>query len=106
MPNIQMMPTKTKTRSTSIKQWLPAIPPLEQGDRLTRREFERRYETMPHIKKAELIEGVVHMSSPVRFKSHGLPHGYVMGWMAVYYAFTLGVILGDNASVFVVRLQD
>ncbi|MCY4660113.1 MAG: hypothetical protein OXF93_09935 [Acidobacteria bacterium] len=32
---------------------------LENGDRLTRGEFERRYEARPDIKKAELIEGVV-----------------------------------------------
>lgn len=30
------------------------IPPLENGDRLTRNEFERRYQAMPQIKKAEL----------------------------------------------------
>ena len=30
-------------------------PPLEPGDRLTRHEFERRYNAMHHIKKAELI---------------------------------------------------
>ena len=33
------------------------IPALENGDRLTRAEFERRYEAMPGLKKAELIEG-------------------------------------------------
>jgi hypothetical protein len=32
------------------------IPPLENGDRLTCFEFERRYAAMPHLKKAELIE--------------------------------------------------
>jgi hypothetical protein len=37
------------------------IPPLENGDRLTREEFERRYNAMPHIKKAELINGVVYI---------------------------------------------
>ena len=37
----------------------PIIPPLESGDRLIRAEFERRYQAMPHVKKAELIEGVV-----------------------------------------------
>jgi hypothetical protein len=42
-----------------------AIPPLEPGDRLTRAEFERRYEPMPQLKKAELIEGEVYMPSPV-----------------------------------------
>ena len=26
-------------------------PPLENGDRLTREEFERRYEAMPDVKK-------------------------------------------------------
>ena len=29
----------------------PAILPLQQGDRLTRVEFERRYKAMPHLKK-------------------------------------------------------
>jgi hypothetical protein len=37
-----------------------AIPPLENGDRLTRAEFERRYDAMPNLKKAELIEGEVY----------------------------------------------
>lgn len=32
-----------------------SIPPLENGDRLTRAGFERRYEAMPGLKKAELI---------------------------------------------------
>ena len=32
-------------------------PLLEPGDRLSRDEFERRYERLPDLKKAELIEG-------------------------------------------------
>ena len=40
-------------------------PPLENGDRLTRCEFERRYSAMLEVKKAELIERVVYMPSPV-----------------------------------------
>jgi len=47
-------------------------PPLESGDRLTRQEFERRYQAMPNIQKAELIEGVVYVASPVRATSHGV----------------------------------
>ena len=74
-------------------------PPLENGDRLTRREFERRYEAMPQIKKAELIEGVVHMPSAVRHRSHSRPHSQVMAWLGVYWAATPGVDLGDNATV-------
>ena len=36
------------------------IPPLVHGERLMRAEFERRFDAMPHLKKAELIEGVVY----------------------------------------------
>lgn len=48
--------------------------PLESGDRLTRAEFERRYSTRNDIKKAELIEGVVYVSSAVRIPQHAEPH--------------------------------
>ena len=48
------------------------VPLLEPGDRLTRAEFERRYEAMPELRKAELIEGVVYMPSPVRYRCHGM----------------------------------
>lgn len=41
--------------------------PLERGDHLSRVEFERRYAAMPYVKKAELIEGVVHLPSPVHY---------------------------------------
>jgi Uma2 family endonuclease len=75
------------------------VPPLESGDRLTRYEFERRYNAMPHIKKAELIEGVVYVASPLRFNSHGKPHGNFMGWLWTYKISTPGVELGDNATV-------
>jgi Uma2 family endonuclease len=73
-------------------------PPLEPGDRLSRAEFERRYAAMPHVKKAELIEGVVYMPSPVRY-DHGKPHAMVMGWLAVYAAAKPNVEVADNATV-------
>jgi Uma2 family endonuclease len=76
-----------------------APPPLESGDRLMRSEFERRYDAMPHIKKAELIEGVVYVQSPVRIDIHGRPHAYIMAWLGTYCASTPGVDLGDNATV-------
>jgi Uma2 family endonuclease len=75
------------------------IPPLENGDRLSRAEFERRYEAMPHLKKAELIEGVVYVPSPVRHRFHGEPHSYVMGWLVLYKAHTPGVQVSDNSTV-------
>ncbi|MEH1872355.1 Uma2 family endonuclease [Nostoc sp.] len=74
------------------------IPPLESGDRLTRHEFERRYTAMPN-KKAELIEGVVYVASPLRFRSHGQAHGQLITWLGVYQVCTPGLALADNATV-------
>jgi Uma2 family endonuclease len=72
---------------------------LENGDRLTRDEFERRYEAMPHLKKAELIEGVVYVPSPVRYHHHGAPHALLVGWLVQYAAGTPGVAVSDNSTV-------
>ncbi|OAB63457.1 hypothetical protein AY599_17275 [Leptolyngbya valderiana BDU 20041] len=75
------------------------VPILENGDRLTRAEFERRYQGMPHVKKAELVEGVVYMASPSRYRQHGQPHSDVMTWLGVYRAATPGVYCADNTTV-------
>ena len=75
------------------------VPPLENGDRLSRAEFERRYMAMPELKKAELIEGVVYMPSPVRLRRHGRPHFQLVTWLGNYETATPGVIGADNASV-------
>ena len=75
------------------------IPPLENGDRLSREEFERRYDAMPNVKKAELIEGVVYMPSPVRVDQHGTPHFDLITWMGFYRWATPGVRGADNASI-------
>ena len=72
---------------------------LEPGHRLTRDEFERRYERMPHVKKAELIEGIVYMPSPVRARKHGKPHNYLGAWLAVYESETPSVECFDNSTV-------
>ena len=77
---------------------LTQLPPLENGDRLTRAEFERRYSAMPQLKKAELIEGVVYVSSPVRV-IHSQPHADLMTWLGVYKAATPGVTAYDNPTV-------
>lgn len=75
------------------------IPPLVGGERLTRDEFERRYDAMPGLNKAELIEGVVHMPSPVRHGQHSSPHSSLVGWLWVYRAGTPGVDSGDYGSI-------
>jgi Uma2 family endonuclease len=76
------------------------VPPLENGDRLSRQEFERRYRAMPRTKKAELIEGVVYMPSPVRLTKHGRPHIQLAAWLAYYISKTPGLNeFGDNATI-------
>ncbi len=80
-------------------QTLTQILPLENGDRLSQIEFERRYTAMPRLKKAELIEGVVHMASPLRHRSHGLPHAAIMALLSAYWIATPGVDIGDNSTV-------
>ena len=75
------------------------IPPLENGDRLTRDEFERRYHATPHINKAELIEGVVYMPSPVRLMHHGNPHYQLIAWAGMYSTMTPGIFGCDNTTV-------
>lgn len=73
--------------------------PLESGDRLTRAEFERRYSARPDIKKAELIEGVVYVASPVHFEEHAEPHGFMLHWLWTYRLRHPGVRVGDNGTV-------
>lgn len=72
---------------------------LQAGDYLTRPEFERRYHAQPNIKKAELIEGIVYMPSPVRADRHGDPHFMIIGWLALYQAATPGLRGSDNATL-------
>ena len=74
------------------------LPPLENGDRLTRLEFERRYQAMPKVKKAELIEGVVYMASPLSF-THAKPHGSLITWLGVYQVATPQVEMGIEPTV-------
>lgn len=85
-----------------VKIPLPAsiIPPLTNGDKLTRYEFERRYNAVSKPKKAELIEGIVYiMPAAVRFTSHGQPHGRILTWLGNYEAMTPGVALGVEPTV-------
>jgi Uma2 family endonuclease len=79
------------------------IPLLENGDRLTRHEFERRYTAMPYQKrgsnKAELIEGIVYMASPLRIRSHAQPHSQIMTWLGLYQSNTPSLVMGIEPTV-------
>jgi Uma2 family endonuclease len=91
------MSAVTHTPASSSVPPLPT-PLLYNGDRLSRDEFERRYAAMPHVNKAELIEGVVHMPSPVS-ADHSRPHAHLLGWLAFYTWSTPGVETYDNSTV-------
>jgi Uma2 family endonuclease len=75
------------------------VPELRAGDRLDRDEFERRYRAMPHVKKAELVEGVVYMPSPVSYDRHGRPTATVVWWLTHYAMHTPGVECATDATV-------
>jgi len=91
--------TQQATQTTPVPVVVPvSIPRLNNGDRLTRVEFERRYLAMPEVKKAQLIEGIVYMPSPVRHTQHGKPHAIVIGWLTHYLSKTPRVDISDNAT--------
>src|SRR4051794_16550907 len=84
-------------RSQSVRP--SVMPPLQHGDRLTRAQFERRYDATPGLKKAELIEGMVYMPPPVSHSAHSNPHTRLITWLGTYEANTPGVQAGDNGSL-------
>lgn len=92
------MATITQRTASTASTEQSVTPLLENGDRLTRAEFERRYIAMPQLKKAELVEGVVHMPSPTSLH-HAIPHGHLTTFLGNYSAVTSRVQLGDNATV-------
>ncbi|HET6386650.1 MAG TPA: Uma2 family endonuclease [Armatimonadota bacterium] len=90
------MTTRTLPRSAAPPE---SLLPLENGDSLTREEFERRYTAMPHLKKAELLRGVVYLQPRVRLKHHGEPHAMLVGCIGTYRLMTPGLLAGDNTTV-------
>ncbi|HWC89494.1 MAG TPA: Uma2 family endonuclease [Pirellulales bacterium] len=83
---------------TPAEPTLALIPPLESGDCLGRDEFERRYQAMPGLKKAELIDGVVYLGSPVSH-AHGTAEARVSVWLGTYAAQTPRVECATNTTV-------
>lgn len=71
---------------------------LENGDRLNRIEFERRY-AASNIKKAELIEGLVHVASPLRFTPHAEPHARILTWLGTYQSMVAKLAVGIEPTV-------
>ena len=76
---------------TTAAQPQPFVPPLENGDRLRRDEFEQRYNAMSEHVWAELVEGVVFLASPIRINVHGQPHAYLVTCAGLYRFATPGI---------------
>src|SRR3984957_19896752 len=75
-----------------------ALTPLVNGERLNQKTFHARYEAMPPETRAELIGGIVYMSSP-HTRSHGRTHGNITHWLGTYEDATPGVEGFDSATV-------
>jgi Uma2 family endonuclease len=75
------------------------VPPLQNGDRLTRPEFERRFDATPDLKFAELIEGVVYMPPPISHEFHSRPHLQMCSFVGAYIIGTPGIDGGDSGSI-------
>ena len=91
--------TTTLSHAPTVSSPIAPVPRLANGDHLTRDQFEERYEAMPNVQKAELIEGVVHMPTPVSYNDHGNPHLDLVTWLGTYRAGTPGIGGADNATV-------
>jgi Uma2 family endonuclease len=91
--------------STAKKSIHVAIPPLVEGQRLDQPEFHRRYEAMPPGTRAELINGVVYMPSPLGI-AHGKSSGRVVAWLSHYELHTPGVEILDGATTILGRKSE
>jgi hypothetical protein len=78
------------------------VPPLQDGDNLTREEFERLWDLHPEIKHAERINGIVHLELSVS-PGHAVSHSLVVLWLGTYWGGRRSLEVGDNATV---RLGD
>ena len=74
------------------------VPPLQNGDRLSREEFERRWDLHPEIKKAELIDGQVFLEMTVSRK-HGRPHSFGLHWASTFALRDPSLEVLDNVTV-------
>jgi Uma2 family endonuclease len=70
---------------------------FEPGDRLSLDEFLERWEQMPELKFAELIDGVVHMPSPVSIE-HGDRDSQLNLLLGTYAMRTRVCAVGSNAT--------
>ena len=75
--------------------------PLEliDGMAISREDFYAITDESDRYRNVERIDGKVVMNAAsVRREQHGLPHGQIIGLLAMYYAETPGTEIGDNGT--------
>ena len=78
---------------------------LVEGQRLDQPTFHALYEAMPPGTRAELIDGVVYMPSPLG-RAHGRAHFPVIAWLSSYLENTPGVEVLVNATTILGRKSE
>lgn len=81
-------------QSSAVEPWPEE---LANGDNLSREEFLRIWEQLPNLKRAELIEGVVYMPSPLKLR-HSVTDNNLTLWLATYRLATPFCQSGSNAT--------
>jgi Uma2 family endonuclease len=76
---------------------IPFPPVLREGDRLTAREFLRRWEAIPELKNAESIDGIVFMASPVSY-GHGSQRSAFNFWLSLFAGATPGCAVCSDTT--------
>jgi Uma2 family endonuclease len=94
--NLAMIATESTPHSAG---WTGVgLQPLENGAHLSAFEFIRRYDAMPEVKKAELVNGIVYMASPIQLDQHGEPDALIQTWLGTYGIATFGVKHATNST--------
>lgn len=87
----------TQPAQTPARRWPRTPPTLQNGDNLSLAEFKYLYANSPQIRRAELLEGVVHVPSPV-YVPHASAQGDINGLLYTYQSQTPGTIyLGEQS---------
>ncbi len=83
----------------------PAPTTLVEGQRLDQPTFHALYESMPPGTRAELIDGVVYLPSPVG-REHGVTQVPVIVWLDNYAEQTPGLEVADSATTILGRKSE
>ena len=92
------MSTTTLHRPKSRNGNGKTVPPLRNGEHLSRGEFEKRWDATPRLHRAELIEGIVFMPPPIS-DDHSSSHSLLFRYLDRYAEATPGVSSRVNTSL-------